>query len=627
MNIKLMSMTLNNFKGTEHYVLSANGNFVNVYGKNRSGKTTLADAFRWILFDKNSNDEKSFGIKTQSKIGLGVDHGVEMTISINGDELKLKKVYSEKWTKKRGMEDKEMTGHETAYWINDVPSSKGEYDSKIKSLIAEDVFKIITDVLYFNIQLKWQERRKILVDMAGDVTDQEVIKSKPELAQLIQVIEKHTMEDYSKIVKEKKKLINEELKKIPTRIDEANKSKPETPQLDKEALQELATMIRNKIAKASSEVGKIETTLEDFRNTTKELLRTKTELQKETDNIMAMHRSNQLKLETDKSKKERELETKINLLKDKVPQLQGKIDSAQTQKETIKLEFEKLKVMAFDESSTVCPTCQRGYEANKIEELKSNFNENRKNQSDDLKNKNAELNKIIEESTIGINNANDQIKLLNGELETEKSKLVINEPICCSSKQNELTLKVQELEAKIAAYSEGNKETDDTSEVDNLTAQIEEVNQDLQRWGTIETLTTRISELKDQEKTLSQEYARYEKAEYLTEQFIRTKVGLISEKINSMFSMVEWKLFEVQVNGGLNECCEATFNSVPYQDLNTEAKMNAGLDIINKLTQHFGVSAPIFIDNAEAVIDYLPTDSQLIKLYVADVEEMKVEVL
>jgi AAA15 family ATPase/GTPase len=183
--IRLLSLSLKNFKGIRQFTLQANGQDVKVYGDNATGKTTLFDAFVWLLFDKDSQNKKDFAIKTLDKDGQvlhGLEHEVEGVFLIDGKQLSLRKVFSEKWTKKRGSAEKQFSGHTTEYYIDGVPLKKKEYDQLISDLIDEDVFKLLTNPSYFNEQLHWQDRRKILLQVCGDITDEEVIASNAELA-------------------------------------------------------------------------------------------------------------------------------------------------------------------------------------------------------------------------------------------------------------------------------------------------------------------------------------------------------------------------------------------------------------------------------------------------------------
>jgi hypothetical protein len=69
------------------------------------------------------------------------------------------------------------------------------------------------------------------------------------------------------------------------------------------------------------------------------------------------------------------------------------------------------------------------------------------------------------------------------------------------------------------------------------------------------------------------------------------------------------------------------FNGVPYSNLNHGARINVGLDIINTLAEHYGFAPPVFIDNAEAITQLLPTRGQMIRLVVSERDKsLRVEV-
>ena len=151
-------MKLKNFKGIKNFELKPDGNDLRIYGENEAGKTSLYDAFYWILFDKDSEGNSNFSIKTldeDNNVIHNLEHEVKAELEINDKKMELRKVYYEKWTKKRGSATETFTGHTTDYYINDVPVKKSEYDSKINDLIDEERFKLLTNSAYFNEQLHW----------------------------------------------------------------------------------------------------------------------------------------------------------------------------------------------------------------------------------------------------------------------------------------------------------------------------------------------------------------------------------------------------------------------------------------------------------------------------------------
>jgi hypothetical protein len=121
-----------------------------------------------------------------------------------------------------------------------------------------------------------------------------------------------------------------------------------------------------------------------------------------------------------------------------------------------------------------------------------------------------------------------------------------------------------------------------------------------------------------QEKTFSQQLADIEKIEFTIQNFIREKVNLLEGRINGMFETVRFRLFDVQINGGIVECCDTLVDGVPWQDANNAAKINSGIDIINVLSNFYDVSAPVWVDNAESVNLIQPTVAQRIELYVTN---------
>lgn len=235
--IKLINLKLTNFKGIKEFDLVADGNDLNVYGGNETGKTTLFDAFVWLLFDKNSHNAKTgnFNVKTlvDGKPISKIEHTVEAILSVDGTETILKKVYKEKWNKKRGSNAEDFTGHTTDYYFNNVPKKKGEYDAEIKELVEEDAFKLLTSPTYFNESYDWKKRRELLLEISGDVTDEDVVSDDENLSKLLDVLNGNSVDDHKKIINSKRRDINKKIEVIPVRIDEIYRGLPDLKDLDK----------------------------------------------------------------------------------------------------------------------------------------------------------------------------------------------------------------------------------------------------------------------------------------------------------------------------------------------------------------------------------------------------------
>ena len=228
--MKLISLTLQNFKGIKGFILDADGQNSNVFGNNGTGKSTLFDAFTWLLFGKNSRDEKDFGIKTLDANGNvipRIEHRVSAVIEHNGQKLQLTRTYKERWRKQRGAAEAVMVGNTTEYAYGPVgaatPINASEYARVINNLIDEKIFKLITDPLYFNERLSWQERRQLLMQICGDITDEDIVKSNAELEEVLQLAAGRSIDETKKGVRAAIRETKKKKDEIGPRIDECRK--------------------------------------------------------------------------------------------------------------------------------------------------------------------------------------------------------------------------------------------------------------------------------------------------------------------------------------------------------------------------------------------------------------------
>lgn len=640
--IRLLSLNLKNFKGIRSFSLEANGENVRVYGDNATGKTTLFDAFIWLLFDKDSNNRKDFAIKTLDKNGNvlhNLDHEVEGVFLVDGKQLTLKKVFSEKWTKKRGSVQAEFTGHTTDYFVDGVPVKKKEYDELISNLIDEDVFKLLTSPTYFNEQLKWQDRRKILLEVCGDISDEEVINSNKDLAELLDILNGRSIENHRKVIAARKKEINDQLQKIPVRIDEIHHNLPDLTELDKDSLeaeiatinaeieekQELISNIRNgaAIAEKRKQIQEVELALLRIQQahesgTKDEIYRLRARIQEEESNISL-------------------LRSKIKNLENQMKFNEENIARIESQLQQWRKEWQEVNEQQFlHNENCTCPTCGQPLPEEQIQEAKEKalkqFNLEKAKRLEEItgkgKNGAAQKQKLIEETkklAMEKEKIEEQIAEKQNVLEKLNEQLKVVESTIVDITENpEYVAKLQEkadLQNEIAELQQSANESIQSIQLEilELKQKREQLQADLGKFALVKQSEARIRELEEEERELAAEFENLEHQLYLTEEFIRTKVNMLEEKINSKFKYARFKLFEMQINGGLQEVCETLFEGVPYSSgLNNAAKINVGLDIINTLSEHYGFKAPIFVDNAEAVTKLIDVNSQVISLVVSE---------
>ena len=630
--MKLIDLRLRNFKGIQNFELNADGQNLKIFGDNATGKTTLFDAFLWLLFDKDSNNRKDFEIKTleNGKPIHGLEHEVEGCFEINGERVTFRKIYAEKWTKQRGSAEATFSGHTTDYFIDDVPTQKREFDARISAIADETVFRLLTNPSYFNEQLKWQDRRKTLLDICGDLTDQEVIEGNKALVTLPAILGKKTIQDHRKIITARRSEINSELDKIPVRIAEIQRGLPDLSDLnqeiliqEKDVLAGKLTELRNKHEAARVGGGQAEITIQ-IREIESQLL-----------DLNNRDREAQEEVQTRNSAKRREwqveqqkildLKFEIETAEKNIRQEEEQAKDHEAKRERLRNEWSTINAEELPEcQDSVCPTCNQ-IVSQDINALREAFNLKKSEKLAANQVEGKALRERLDEITLRITKEKEALELKKAQLEKIELlvKPIVEEPLPESvtvAEREALNVKRTGLENQQMNSEESKKAALDAiqSEISEVEAQVKEFDLKLLKFDSTEESRARIKELEEQQKKLGAEYERLEQELYLTEEFIRTKVNLLEERINARFKNARFKLFETQVNGGLAECCETTFNGVPYSSgLNNAARINVGLDIINTLSEHYGFTAPIFVDNREAVTQLIDVNAQVISLIVS----------
>ncbi len=654
MKIKLLKLTLLNFKGVRSLDVDFN-DVTNIFGDNATGKTTVFDGFLWLLFGKDSTDRKDFEIKTlgpDNKPFHRMDHEVSAVITVDGIEINLKRVFKEKWTKKRGDLEHVFTGHETSYYWNDVPMKQEEYQSKISGLVDENIFKLITNTGYFNSR-PWQERRNVLLQFAGDINTQEIfdtiLNDKGAQGDIIPLMNAlnadKTIEQFKREVSAKKKKIKDELDQIPSRIDEANRSLPDL--LNYDELENSLKSLQTEFAEVEGQLlNKTEAQKQWQQNINNKIA----EVQKLRSEAMQIEFNEKNKVQNNKRTRE---QTIIDLKRD----LRNKLDESSRnaieiannnsrkksllqQQETLRAKWTTInnEALDFKDDEFSCPACKRAYEATDIEvkkkELISNFNQSKslrlESVTRDGKQLTAEV-AAIDEVLIKLNNTDETIrteivdlKQKIADAEEKNAKLSQNESlevvryVANNADHKAITDKIKLLNEDInTPQPSDNQQPILLQNKNELAVKIDAVKKELSTKEQRERIEKRIEELKKQEKDLGQELANQEGIEFSILQFEKTKMDMLESRINGRFQIVTFKLSAEQINGGEVPCCETLIKGVPYQDANNASKIQAGLDIINTLSDHFQVTAPVFIDNRESVVTLPESKSQIISLIVS----------
>ena len=644
--MKLISLKLRNFKGCHSFTLEPDGNDLSIFGDNGTFKTTLFDAFCWLLFDKDSANRKDFEIKTLGADGQpvhGLEHEVEamLDVTLNQREwhLHLKKVYCETWTKKRGSVEKLFTGHSTSYFLDGVPAKKNEYEAMIASIVDEGAFRLLTNPRHFNEVLHWQERRKILLDVCGDLSDADVIAADSKLATLPEILGNRKLEDHRKVLAARRTEINKEIERIPVRISEVQRGLPYA--VDATGLiQELEDSRKVRAAKAQELAtleagGGVAGKTKELRLVEAEILKAQREQWTTIADEVQAAKVELRKLEDERAK----IDSAMAVRRQGIEEKEESITQREVKLGDRRQDWSMINSRTFTfEQSDTCPVCGQTLPPEQLEaareKAKGDFNLRKASDlaliTDEGRSIRARVEELNEEvDKLEREDTNDATRLtaLNEEMEGARAALAAiedKEP-ATDPAYVELTQRKTDIELDIEKLKAGNTEAVEAmrQSLTALDARIADYEATtahiMQREGGLQ----RIEELKAEERTLAEEFERLEGELYLTEQFVRTKVSLLEDRINKRFHMARFKLFNQLVNGGVEEVCETIYLGVPYGTaLNNSARINIGLDIINTLSEHYQFVAPIFIDNAEAVTRLLPTKGQQIRLYVSEVDNV-----
>ncbi|PHQ27878.1 AAA family ATPase [Leeuwenhoekiella nanhaiensis] len=658
--IKIKSLTLLNFKGIRKLHIDDFGPVTSIFGDNGTGKTSIFDAFTWLLFGKDSADRTAFEIKTLDKSNNVIpklEHEVTAILEVNGELVELKRILREKWVTKRGSEVAEFSGNETVYFWNEVPLSAGDYSKKVSDILDEKIFKMITNPIAFN-SLKWQDRRNVLIDMVGGITDEEIARGDKDFENLIAKLSNKSLEEYQSQVGAKLKKMKAELKLIPTRIDEVERGKPEAINFDQ---------IDQKMGQAEKEIEKIDAQMRDELEAEQGLIEQKREIKKRINDLEDKVIDIKHKARKEAYKQYSEASSEVRKLRDKLSELDAELETADRGRDTLaqkkeakekeiealknqnkalgeKWKAENAKVFEMDENACKCPTCKRELEAEDIDakraEFEENFNKNKrqtlesinatgKANTDSIKLLEAEIKTLDERIAKGT----DLVADLKSQMDSI-SKQIDNADTADLPSENEIYDRLikenEELEAAELSIKRLTEKADSLKKVDTseLEAKKREVKERLNELALqynkkdqIKAADQRIEELAKEETAMAQEIASQEREQFVIENFIKAKIETLEKRINSKFEIVSFKMFNTQINGGQTETCDTLIDGVPFSDANTASKINAGIDIINTLTNYYQINAPIFIDNRESVVNLIPSKSQIINLIVSESDQ------
>jgi len=654
--MKLHYLRLNNFQGVKSAEYVFDSKSANIFGDNATGKTTVYNAFTWLLFDKASTGAKGFTPKTKGADGdlHNLDHEAEAGFILgDGRLISFKKTYKEVYKKVKGAPVAEFSGNKTEYSVDGVPVKEKEYQSTIEQLFGNpEQLKMLTMPTYFAEEMNWDERRKILLDVCGDVTDADVIKSNDELKDLPDHLlmagsdcQHYTVDAYKKIAGAQKAQINKQLQDIPNRIDEANRAIPDLTDIDPVAIgKQIATLSKEK-AKAEADKANVVAGDSNAGAIREQVAIAKAELAEARTAHIEAEAKKCAKSNTILDKYDEEVrtaESELRRIKYDLESRQVKLESMKLDRAHLLNKYVEEQAKTWDESQKVCPTCKQALPVADIEKLIADFKQKKSDTLTEINEKGkacgkdviAGIEKEIADRATAAKNKQieiDSIEVMSIDAQKRAISVVPFEDTDDFKKRINVIADAEKSMRDSAADRQGVTAEYD-KRIDSIGFEIKDLEEQQAVIKVAEIQRKRITELEAEEKSLASQYELIERGLFLCDMFIKTKVAMLTDRINDKFKSVCFRLFVDQINGGVKEDCEvmipgANGQMVPFATANNAARINAGLEIIGVLSGYWGLSMPVFIDNAESVTKLAETGGQVIRLIVSEKDkELRMEI-
>ena len=628
--IKINRLGLENFKCHSRLELRFDGRSVSIYGDNATGKTSIYDGLTWLLFGKDSqgNGEKNIDIKPLDRSGEVKDHqaitAVEAEFAADGEVITLRRTYREIWTTRRGSSEAVYDGNTSDYFVDGVPCKKNAFDAKVRELVPEDLFRMLTSVSYFASDMKWQERRAVLFDMAGTMTDKQIMAKEERFAPLLDSMGKLSLEDYKRKLQSRKKGLTGVRDDAPTRINECQRLLQELEGIDFDGARENEKQLLARREELSARLIGLE------QNTELESKRLELRgLKLDRDTLESQNRAYK-----DSQKRSgpdlNYLRKQLSGEQSRIATLKMLCDNTHAGLQRIDKEIQRnrelwVQVNGEAFAGGICPTCGQALPFEQLKAATADFEEKKKQRLSSIESTASRLKEEREQGVLRLAELTEEEAERNERIEQLEEAIRRNQTVTVMDMEGygeaiaAINEKINAVQLEVA------KLTSDTAQVrESIRCELSAVNDRLRltqgllaKEAVKEQTVKRIRELKEDAQNAAEVLESIESMLFAMEEFVRYKARFVESSINDLFRLASFRLFREQANGGLEERCDAQYGGVPFLGLNNGMRVNVGIDIINALSRHYGVRVPLFVDNAEAVTRLEDCDTQVIRLVVS----------
>ena len=652
------SLSLLNFKGIRNLHVSFGENLTVISGRNAAGKTSIADAIMWVLFDVgydgNKLEPKTFD--KNHEIIKEIPHEAELTLLVDGDQIVLKRSLSDAW---KG--DKCTNTYK--YYVDGDVTTAGDFKKVVESICPDSVFRRISSATNF-CSLPWQKQRELLESLADQYTSQDITQGDERFDFVVEELKKKSISDLIHHIKYKRKEVQKQLDAVPVRLAELNKSLPEAQDWD--ALSAEKTKLNDKLVELANKMQairiggadkvrydgilkKIEFAEKRKRNMEQGAMNLATEqaTKHQSDVIttnIAVKKAQSL-VDDLKATMRGYTESEIHA-KDKKEECERKVVDINNRLD----ELSKSR-WSWNAEDGICPHCGQPLPAEDVErikkESKDRFNERKSNASKKIQ---EEFNGIQQEYTDAKNilekldndrmvTTNQLVKANKTLKEAEFKKLEVDaekpktyEQILAEKEEYQQVVKeIADLQAELDEPSARSDENTEMlvgleKEREPIGIRYNEVLELLATKETYDRISGLIEKAKQDKESYQNQLDELDEKLDLANEYNKKSCHLLEENVNGHFSYVKWSMFTQDLDGNMKPYCECYHDGVPYSRLNGAAKVNAGIDIANTFSRFYQVSAPMVLDECESVNDPIYSgDQQQIRLKVTTDDKLKFE--
>lgn len=644
-SIKFLELEIQNFKRIENLKIAFDDK-TSIYGRNGAGKTTIADAIMFVLFNKDleGNAPVKAGFKRVDELGREIPNltmNVKLKLLVDGTVLILERKQTEKWTTKRGSSEAVFAGNEQVLSVNESTVKTSEYDNAVNDIVNEELFRLLTNPHFFMNNIDQKKRREMLLSFIGD-KDAEIennLKLKTEFAPLVEEWDTDLNRTKSFAIfvdwlQKKAKTDNDELKAIPERIQALQKAIGEP--IDENKVKLLIAGYNAEIDKIDEQLNKpieVPAWLEEYETKAYQLKNQASQDKKQAYDKLVAETNEKIKDRSNAEQNVYKLEVEFNSLYSKELNHITDIDFRTKERQRFLHEWEKVSSEVFvkPELEEVCSHCGQPLPSDQIEDhikhAEEAFNATKKQKLENIAIRGKEAKNALDLAQSMLEAVRSEISIKK--LELEKAKEVLNSipkveipSLSDTDASIKLNAEADELLNKVKEYRTANAGSRDNSELINQKASyrmmIDDANRKLGQIDQQEVIKKQIAELEAREEKLQGLKVHYEVLINLSDDFLKAKNEMFEAELSKHFDSIKWQLFEPQINGGYKQVCEPLFNGRNWTQQSVGEQIFTGIDIIKAFQNQKQTEAPVIIDNRESLTLPLDINSQIISMYVND---------